>query len=144
MRQFALLQAARDKQVADRLQAVEAAFDAQLRRQQRLASWLSVLSPTMVAQGVLLDAAGTSAARFDHFRGEARAFQQQWQAYFEPRVLDAATLTPAEIAAAPAFRSVDEPASALIARTAWPIAGLAAAGALLLFAGFRGYREYTL
>ena len=93
MRQFAMLQAARDKQIADRLQAVEATFDAQLQRQQRLASWLSVLSPTMVAQGVLLEAAGTSASRFDHFRAEARAFQQQWKAYFEPRVLDAATLT---------------------------------------------------
>ena len=44
----------------------------QLQRQQRLASWLSVLSPTMVAQGVLLEAAGTSASRFDHFRAEAR------------------------------------------------------------------------
>ena len=60
MRQFALLQAERDQQVADRLQAVEATFDAQLQRQRRLASWLSVLSPTMVAQGVLLEVAGTS------------------------------------------------------------------------------------
>ena len=36
--------------------------------------------------------AGTSTSRFDHFRAEAAAFQQQWKAYFEPRVLDAATL----------------------------------------------------
>ena len=55
-------------------------------------SWLSVLSPTMVAQGVLLDVAGTSTERFDHFRAEASSFQERWQAYFEPRVLDAATL----------------------------------------------------
>ena len=103
MRQFALLQAERDRKVADRLQAVEATFDAQLQKQQRLASWLSVLSPTMIAQGVLLDVAGTSTWRFDHFRAEAAAFQQRWKAYFEPRVLDAATLTPAEYAAAPSF-----------------------------------------
>ena len=117
MRQFAMLQAARDKQIADRLQAVEATFDAQLERQQRLASWLSVLSPTMVAQGVLLDAAGTSAARFDQFRAEARAFQQRWKAYFEPRVLDAATLTRDEIAAAPVFRYADEPRPGMLGRT---------------------------
>ena len=104
MRQFAMLQAARDKQIADRLQAVEATFDAQLQRQQRLASWLSVLSPTMGAQGVLLEAAGTSATRFDHFRAEARAFQQRWKAFFEPKVRDAATLTAEEPAAAPVFR----------------------------------------
>ncbi len=144
MRQFAMLQAARDKQIADRLQAVEATFDAQLQRQQRLASWLGVLSPTMVAQGVLLEAAGTSASRFDHFRAEARAFQRRWQAYFEPRVLDAATLTAEELSAAPVFRYADAPVSAMLGRTALPIAGMAGAGVLLLLAGLRGYRGYAL
>lgn len=144
MRQFAMLQAARDKQIADRLQAVETTFDAQLRRQQRLASWLSVLSPTMVAQGVLLEAAGTSATRFDHFRVEARAFQQRWKAYFEPRVLDAATLTAEELSAAPAFRYAEAPVSAMVRRTALPIAAMAVTGVLLLLAGLRGYRGYAL
>ena len=144
MRQFAMLQAARDRQIADRLQAVEARFDAQLQRQQRLASWLGVLSPTMVAQGVLLEAAGTSASRFDHFRAEARAFQQRWQAYFEPRVLDAATLTAAELAGAPAFHYGEAPVSVVVRRTALPIAAMAAAGLLLLLAGLRGYQGYAL
>lgn len=144
MRQFAMLQAARDKQIADRLQAVEATFEAQLQRQQRLASWLSVLSPTMVAQGVLLEAAGTSASRFDHFRAEARAFQQRWKAYFEPKVLDASTLTAADLAAAPVFRYAEAPASAIVRRTALPIAGMAMAGALLLLVGMRSYRGYAL
>ena len=144
MRQFAMLQAARDRQVADRLQAVEATFDAQLQRQQRLASWLSVLSPTMVAQGVLLEAAGTSASRFDHFRAEARAFQRQWQAYFEPLVLDAATLSREELAAAPTFHYAAEPVEATIRRTALPIIGMAFAGVVLLFVGLRGYRGYSL
>ena len=144
MRQFAMLQAARDRQIADRLEAVEASFDAQLHRQQRLASWLSVLSPTMVAQGVLLEAAGTSASRFDHFRAEARAFQGRWKAYFEPRVLDAATLSRDEMAAAPTFRYADEPVATMIRRSAVPIAVMAVAGALLMFAGFRSYRGYAL
>jgi hypothetical protein len=139
-----MLQAARDQQIADRLQAVEAAFDAQLHRQQRLASWLSVLSPTMVAQGVLLEAAGTSASRFDHFRAEARAFQRRWKAYFEPKVLDAATLSREEIAAAPTFSYADEPVAVTIRRTALPIIAMAAAGVLLLVAGWRGYRGYAL
>lgn len=144
MRQFALLQAARDQQVAQKLQAVEAAFDAQLRRQQRLASWLSGLSPTMVAQGVLLDAAGTSAVQFDRFRAEVTAFQQRWRAYFEPRVLDAATLTAAEYAAAPVFEYEGEAAAAMAQRTLPPIAAMAIAGVALWWAGFRGYRGYTL
>jgi ABC-2 type transport system permease protein len=142
MRQFAMLQAARDRQIADRLQAVEATFDAQLQRQQRLASWLSVLSPTMVAQGVLLEAAGTSASRFDHFRAEARAFQRQWQAYFEPLVLDAATLTADDLRGAPAFRYADAPASIMVRRIALPIFAMAAAGAVLMLVGMRSYRGY--
>jgi len=144
MRQFAMLQAARDKQIADRLQAVEATFDAQLQRQQRLASWLSVLSPTMVAQGVLLEAAGTSASRFDHFRAEARAFQQRWKAYFEPFVLDAAALTTAQLEAAPAFTYTEAPVSATLARTAGPIVAMGAVGLFLLWAGLRAYRGYAL
>jgi ABC-2 type transport system permease protein len=144
MRQFALLQAARDQKVADRLQAVDAAFDAQLGRQQRLASWLSVLSPTMIAQGVLLDAAGTSTHRFEYFRAQVIGFQRQWRAYFEPRVLDAATLTVEEYAAAPAFDFADEPSAAMARRTGGPIAAMAIAGALLLLAGVRGYRGYAL
>jgi ABC-2 type transport system permease protein len=144
MRQFALLQAERDRRVADRLQAVESSFNAQLEKQRRLASWLSVLSPTMVAQGVLLDVAGTSTTRFDRFRLAAALFQQQWRAYFEPRVLDAATLTPAEYAAAPGFSYVDEPVGPVARRTAIPIMVMAIAAVVLIATGFRGYRGYVL
>jgi len=144
MRQFALLQAARDRRVAERLQAVEASFDAQLRRQQRLASWLSVLSPTMVAQNVLLDVAGTSTFRFDHFHAQVAAFQQQWKAYFEPRVLDAATLTPDEYAAAPGFTYSAESSGLMLSRIAAPLVVMALAAVVLLWLGFRGYRGYTV
>lgn len=144
MRQFALLQAQRDQRVATRLEAVEATFNAQLEKQRRLASWLSVLSPTMIAQGVLLDIAGTSTWRFDRFRAEATLFQQQWRAYFEPRVLDAAILTPAEYAAAPAFSYVDESVAPAARRIALPIMAMAAIAIVLFAIGFRGYRDYAL
>jgi ABC-2 type transport system permease protein len=142
MRQFARLQAARDQQVADRLQAVDAAFDRQLQRQQWLASWLSVLSPTMVAQRVLLETAGTGTSRFDHFEAEVARFQSRWKAYFEPRVLDAATLTAEEVAAAPRFAYSSSPAPD--PATLLPVSGMAAAGAMLLWFGFRCYRGYAL
>lgn len=144
MRQFARLQAGRDRQVAERLGRVEAAFDAQLERQRRLAGWLSVLSPTMVMQEVLLDVAGTSANRFDHFRAAATGFQREWKQYFEPRVLDAATLTGEELAAAPRFTYEEEPFAAAVKRTAPSIVGMLAAAALLLWLGFRNYRGYSL
>lgn len=144
MRQFAMLEAARDRQVADRLERVEAEFDAQLSRQRQLAGWLSVLSPTMVMQEVLLEVAGTSTNRFEHFRNAAATFQRRWQAYYEPRVLDAATLTEAEIAAAPSFAYDREPASTVMMRTAPAIAGMLMVGAFLMSIGFIGYRRYAL
>lgn len=142
MRQFALLQAARDRQIADRLQTLESSYRAQLQRQRRLAWWLSVLSPTMIAQQVLLESAGTSTTRFDQFAAAAAAFQRRWQAYFEPRVLDAATLTAREIAGAPAFEYTEPPALSMAARVALPIAAMAVAGAVLLWVGFKRYRAY--
>jgi ABC-2 type transport system permease protein len=144
MRQFALLQAQRDQRVADRLQSVEAAFNDQLARQQRLTSRLSVLSPTMIAQGVLLDVAGTSTHRFEHFRFEAAAFQREWRAYFEPRVLDAATLTPEEYARATVFTYQDEGTGAMRGRILAPIATLTVLALLLWWAGFRRYEGYQL
>jgi ABC-2 type transport system permease protein len=144
MRQFAVLQAERDRRVADRLHAVESTFNAQLEKQRRLASWLSVLSPTMVAQRVLLDVAGTSTTRFDRFRGAASSFQEQWRAYFEPRVLDAATLTPAEYAAAPTFSYVDESIGPVARRTAMPVLVMAVAAVVLVALGFRNYRGYAV
>jgi hypothetical protein len=98
----------------------------------------------MVAQGVRLDVAGTSTFRFNQFGAEASAFQQQWKAYFEPRVLDAATLTPDEYAASPSFRYVGEPAMMMVRRVAGPIAAMGLAGALLLWIGFRSYRGYSV
>jgi ABC-2 type transport system permease protein len=144
MRQFALLQAQRDQQVADRLQSVETAFNDQLGKQQRLASWLSVLSPTMIAQGVLLDVAGTSTFRFAHFRSEASQFQRRWRAYFEPRVLDAATLTPEEYAAAPTFAYQEEAPSLMRDRIWLPTAMMIGLALLLWWAGFRRYARYQL
>jgi ABC-2 type transport system permease protein len=142
MRQFALLQATREQQIADRLQRVEAEFAAQLERQRQLTQWLSVLSPTMVAQGALLDAAGTSELRFAHFRAAAAAFQRDWKAFFEPRVLDAATFTAGELAAAPVFVYYEQQSSAISARTLLPVAAMLIVGALLTWLGFRGYERY--
>jgi ABC-2 type transport system permease protein len=144
MRQFAVLQAERDRRVADRLTAVESTFNAQLDKQRRLASWLSVLSPVMIAQTVLLETAGTSTTRFDRFRAEAASFQRQWRAYFEPLVLDAATLTPGEQRAAPSFVYDEEPASLAAGRVAAAIVAMAAVAIALIAGGFRRYRGYRL
>jgi hypothetical protein len=98
----------------------------------------------MVAQNILLDVAGTSTFRFEHFRAEVSAFQQRWRAYFEPRVLDAATLTEAEYAAAPTFSYSNEPSELMVQRVFMPLTVLALAAVALVWAGFRGYRRYAV
>ena len=98
----------------------------------------------MTAQGVLLDIAGTSTVRFDRFRAEASSFQQQWRSYFEPRVLDAATLTLEEYAAAPSFSYVDESVAPAARRITIPLVVMAMVAVALLAIGFRAYRGYTV
>lgn len=144
MRQFAQLQAARDRQVADRMQEVEAAFEQQLQRQRRLAMWLSVLSPTTITQTVLLETAGTGNTRFDTFKAAAKQFQLEWKSYFEPRVLDAATLTDDEIQAAPRFSFVEPTAAAVLRAVTVPIGAMMLAGVAALWFGFRSYRGYAV
>ena len=144
MKQFALLQAARDREVADRLAAVASRFEERLASQRRLASWLSVVSPTMIAQVVLLDAAGTSTDRFSHFRDEAARFQSAWRDYFEPRVLNAATLTREEFAGAPQFSFDDEPVTEVLSRSMAGVIVLLVLGVASVALGFRRYRAYQV
>jgi hypothetical protein len=59
-------------------------------------------------------------------------------------VLDAATLTGGELAAAPTFVYEREAAAAAVRRLAPSIAGMIVAAALLLWSGFRSYRRYEL
>ena len=90
------------------------------------------------------DPAIDSSSPCSSFRSAASSFQQQWRAYFEPRVLDAATLTPAEYAAAPSFSYVDEPAAPAARRVAMPLMVMAVIAAMLLAIGFKAYRGYAL
>ncbi len=140
MKQFALLQAARDREVASRLQAVNDTFEQQLNRQRAAASWLGLLSPTMVAQLALLDIAGTGSARYEHFRREAAAFQARWQAFFEPRVLEVSQMTAADYDRMPRFYYRDEPLRVALARVAPRLMLLAAAAFACVSWGLHCYR----
>jgi hypothetical protein len=59
-------------------------------------------------------------------------------------VLDAATLTEAENAGAPAYIHSDEPSGLMLGRVALPIIVMALVGAALIWAGFRSYRGYAV
>jgi len=144
LQQFALLQAARDAEVARLLAPLVERHEARLEAQRRLVSRLRYLSPTMLAQGAMLDSAGTSGARYRHFLADAGRFQAAWQAYFQPKILAVEPLTADDYAAMPRYRPDDEPAGDVIGRTAVPVALMALVGSGLSLLGIAAYRRYTL
>jgi ABC-2 type transport system permease protein len=144
LRQFALLEAARDAEVLRRLAPVTEALERQQERQRRLTNRLSWLSPTMVAQLAMVDVAGTGPERHRHLRGEVERFRDRWRAHFEPRILAVAALTPDDYRSLPAPALEDEPLGAAIGRNVPATLFLGLAGALLLAVGLARYRKYDV
>lgn len=133
LRQYALLQAARDQEVARRLAPVVQRFEVAVDRRRRVVAALRALSPAMVVSDGLEQAAGTSGDRGRDFLAQVDAFRSEWQAFFTPRILADTPLTAVDAAAVPQF--IDRPeAWSHVARRTWP--GLAwVSGLGIAFAG---------
>ncbi len=82
---------------------VEARFDAALAARQQLVSLLRFTSPAIATAEALLDASGTSLARYADYKGQVRAFRESWLAHFYPRIFRKQTLTPSDYDQFPAF-----------------------------------------
>jgi ABC-2 type transport system permease protein len=144
LQQFAVLQAARDEEVARRLQPVLEQYEAQLARQHAFVDRLRYLSPTILAHGALVDIAGTSGWRHRDFTEQAGRFQQEWSAFFEPFLLRVSPVSSDDYAKMPRFVYREEALTSVAGRTATPIAALALLGAVLAAWGARVYRSYDL
>ena len=139
MRQYYLLQDAREAAVAKRLQPILTVYDEQLTRQQEFVSYAQSLSPTILAQLALTDAAGTSGHRHRWFSRQALGFQQLWKAHFPPGVLAAAAITPDLLSTRPVFTYQEEPLLDVLRRTAPPVLWLSLIACGLLWGGVRAY-----
>ena len=142
MRQYYLLQDAREAEVAKHLQPLLATYDEQLTRQREFVSYAQFLSPTILAQLALTDAAGTSGHRHRWFNDQALDFQQLWKAHFPPGVLAAAVVTPNMLASRPVFTYQEEPLQIVIRRTAPPMLLLSLIACALLWAAVHAYARY--
>jgi ABC-2 type transport system permease protein len=140
MQQYYALQEARDRQVAASLRPLLDTFAAQRAEQARAMSVLQFTSPTIVAQMLLTDAAGTSGHRARHFAAQATRFQESWRAHFTPAVLSAGGAAPP----APVFEFDEEPMADVIARTAGPTIILLGASVVLLWSGIRRFARYQV
>ncbi len=115
-----------------RLEEVTAVHDARRADQLALVRRYGFLSPALLAQEVLLDAAGTGDARFARFRSQVRAFAEQWRQFFVPAILADERMTAAVLPDVPSFRFVDEQPADVARRAAVPLLVL---GGLVVLAG---------
>lgn len=114
-----------------------AAFDAALDAQRRAAERFRLLSPALVVQGALLDLSGSGEHRFRHYEQQFDRYHLAWREAFTGRMLRQEMLTPATLAALPAWSFAEEDWGTLGARLA---PGLLILLALVLAIGVPGWR----
>jgi ABC-2 type transport system permease protein len=119
---FAMLQFVTSQKIEGDLIPVLARYDEQLARQQALVEKLQFLSPALLAQSALADAAGTGLARHRRFFVQALEHHRELRAFFEPRLLVKQKFSAWD--EVPAFRYVEEPATDAAARVAPALAAL--------------------
>ena len=115
-----------------RLEEVTSVHDARRAEQIVLVRRYRFLSPALMAQEVLIDAAGTGDARFAHFQSQVRAFAEQWRGFFVPAILADEQMSASVLPSLPRFRHMDERPGDATRRAAAPLTVLG--GLVLLMA----------
>ena len=118
-----------------RLEEVTEEHDARRAEQIALVRRYRFLSPALLAQEVLIDAAGTGDARFAAFQSQVRVFAERWRDFFVPAILASEQMDAGVLSDVPQFRLSDEAAGDVARRAGVPLAvligllGLVGAGA---------------
>lgn len=120
--EFAAVRLITDQRLDEALAPVMSHYQQRLEAQQRFVGSLQVLSPALLAQHGLSEAAGTGRTRHDEFLRQASAHHLALRAFFNPRILRKERFDAWD--RVPRFEFV-EPARAQVARGVLvPIAGL--------------------
>ncbi len=118
--------------VNSRLEEVTSVHDARRAEQIVLVRRYRFLSPALLAQEVLIDAAGTGDARFARFQSQVRAFAEQWRQFFVPKILAGEQMSVSVLPKLPQFRFSDEESGDVGRRAGVPLTVL---GGLVLLVG---------
>ena len=130
--------------VNQRLEAVSAQHQVRREAQRELVRRYRFVSPALLLQGVLIDAAGTGDARFARFQSQVREFADQWRSCFVPAILSGEKMSAEVLPRLPEFQFVDESLGDVGRRTAIPLStltvlvGLVGAGAWVGLGRVRG------
>lgn len=117
--------------VNGRLEEVAAEHDARRTEQTALVRRYRFLSPALLAQEALLDAAGTGDARFADFQSQVREFAEQWREFFVPAIMADEQMNAGVLADVPTFSLADGDSADLARRATAPLAVLAGLLALI-------------
>ena len=120
-----------------RLEEVAEEYEARRADQIALVRRYRFLSPALLAQELLLDAAGTGDARFARFQLQVRDFAEQWRQFFVPAILADERMTAAVLPRMPGFRFADEETADVVRRALVPM--LALGGLVLLVSAGAGF-----
>ena len=107
--------------VNSRLEEVTAVHDARRADQLAVVRRYRFLSPALLAQEVLVDAAGTGDARFARFRSQVRAFADEWRQFFVPAILASERMDAGVLPDVPVFSFVDEEPADVARRAVVPL-----------------------
>ena len=121
-----------------RLEEVTDEHDASRAEQIALVRRYRFLSPALLAQEALMDAAGTGDARFARFQAEVRAFAEVWRGFFVPAILAGEQMDAGVLPDVPRFELADEEPADVARRAAVPVTVLF--GLLLLVGAGAGVR----
>ena len=116
----ALAWAATDE-VNGRLEEVAARYDERLAEQRAVVRRYRFLSPALLAQEVLNEAAGTGDARFARFEEQVRSFAEEWRSFFVPAILAGESMTAEVVSLRPAFSFEDESVTEVVGRSLAPL-----------------------
>lgn len=141
---FYTRQIAVQSETEKRIQPVLDHFDQQVAGQQMLVDRFRFLSPAIVTQAALNDLAGTGVARYRHFLVLVERFHQQWQAFFNPRIVQKAQLQATDYDGFPTFQFSEERTSAVAQRVLIGLLGLIIPALLIGWYGLRALRRYPL
>lgn len=140
----AIVNVAKQEEVARRFRAIRQRFDEQLSKQQSLLSACSFLSPAILAQAALYDIAGSGTARYRHYLSQADAYNREWKAHFWPAMFTGKNFSPADYDRIPRFRRQEERLSDVARRAAAPMLALLAMTSVIVTLGIRAYRRYPI
>jgi ABC-2 type transport system permease protein len=133
-----------DDEVERQARPLLAELNRQRQRQQRLVNWTGYLTPAVLAQAVLYEAAGAGDERYQDYSAQVAQLRQARREFFWDRVFRRAPINAADYEKIPQFHYREESSAALWRRSVAPLLALAVLAAAFGALGLRAYQRFPI